>query len=165
VLAGAPVLAACAAVAAVLVIHHSGSSQGPLVADYDGAEGIGWPLNLGQRGSVSGGMLIHNRGDRSVALDRVEEVGAINGGPDIIGVYATPYVRRNGRALPGAVVQPHERLEIVIGVRATQLGRHGFGSLNLVYHDGGTSYRTTLPIGLAICAPMSTRCRDPLADG
>ena len=42
------------------------------MADYDGSEGIGWPLNLGQRGSVSGGMAVRNRSDRTLVLDRVE---------------------------------------------------------------------------------------------
>jgi hypothetical protein len=120
-------------------------------------------------------LLIRNTGDRPVVLDRVEGVGLQDGGPDIIGAYLVeppPSIGRvfgyrvpaKGQALPGAVLRPREELELVLGVTATAPGRRSFGALAVLYHAGADSYRTVLPLGLAICGFTSTvpKCLDPL---
>ena len=48
-------------------------------------------------------------------------------------------------------------------MKATAPGRHSFNALAVLYHAGGTSYRTTFPFGLAICSPITDKCLDPLA--
>ena len=173
VLVAALALAAIAAAVAVVVSRSDGAGRGPLVPAFDGSLGIGWPLELGQRGSVSGDLLIRNTGDRPLVLDHVEGVGLHGGGPDIIGAYLVappPSIVRiygyrvpaKGQALPGAVLRPHEELELVIGVTATQPGRRSFRALAVLYHAGTDSYRTVLPLGLAICGFAATipRCLD-----
>ena len=68
----------------------------PLVAGLEGREAIGWPLRIGERGSVSGGLTIRNRSNQK--LDSVEGVGVRGGGPDMIGAYVMSPPPMIGRA-------------------------------------------------------------------
>ena len=62
-----------------------------------------------------------------------------------------------GQSLPGAIVGPHAEVQLVIGVRATKPGRHGFTSLDVLYHVGAASYVEPVPLGLALCAPFTVK--------
>lgn len=174
-LAAALAAAAIAVTAVVFATTRAGGSgQGPLVPLIDGNAGIGWILHLGQAGSISGPLIIRNTSDHQLVLDRVEGVGLQNGGPDIIGAYIVSRpnsigrvygyrVPADGRALPGAVVPPHAQVELVFGVKATRPGRRSFTALAIVYHDSAGSYRSQVPLGVSICAPITVKnCPDPL---
>ena len=163
--AAAVVAAAAIAVAAGwwLGSRHS-SSPGPLVAMLSGQSGVGIVLNVGQSASVSGPLLIRNTGDTPVVLDRVEPVD-MRSGFDFVGAYVVPHpnhigevpgykVPANGHVLPGAIVAPHQEVELVLGVRAAKHGRYGFKTFDIVYHGGG-SYRRHAALGIAVCAPAA----------
>ncbi len=169
VLVAALAVVGIAAVVVTLVLSRSGTgARGPLVPLLNGGLSMGWILHLGESGSISGPLIIRNTSDRQLVLDRVEGVGLLNGGTDMIGAYVLTRpigigrvvgfrVPPNGRSLPGAAVRPHSQVELVIGVKATKRGRHGFTALDILYHSGTASYRTAVPLGAAICAPVTLK--------
>ena len=164
-------LAAAAIAAAVIVVTRSGGGRGPLVPLIDGKVGVGVVLHLGQSASISGPLIIRNKSGQTLTLDRVEPIGLQNGldlrgayilsRPNAIGEAHGYKVPGNGQALPGARVPAHSQVELVIGVKATKLGRHLFTALDVLYHSGGTTYRRNVPMGVAVCAPDSLRTCEP----
>jgi hypothetical protein len=106
-------------------------------------------------------------------LDGVEPLD-MQSGFDFVGAYVVPHpnhigavpgyeVPATGHALPGAIVAPHQQVELVLGVRAAKPGRYRFKTLDIVYHGGG-SYRRHAALGIAVCAPPAkySNCPAPL---
>lgn len=139
----------------------AGSRDPAPLATYPTDHGASMPLTPGQIVSVSQ-VYVRNRSDHPLVLDRIVEFRTEHGGPDIVGVYAiAPWravpsrgyrVPAAGRPLPGAIVQPHEKVVLVIGVKATP-GRHSFESVDVLYHSSAGSFSLRVPFALGICVP------------
>jgi hypothetical protein len=175
----AGLLAAVAAGVVVLVsLRSSGGGQGPLAAKIGGRNsriGVAQPAAAGQAISISGPFIVQNTGDQAVVLDRVDLVGLPRG--IYRGAYVLPWppnrtpftgaltyhVPRDGRLMPGATVAPHAYAWIVVGLTARR-GRHQWTRADIVYHDGGTTYRRHAALAGAVCAPLKkylTSCEIP----
>jgi len=177
VLLAAIVLAGGAAALTFAVTRSSGGGPGPLNLQMDGA-GMGMTWNSGEPFSVSGPWVIRNPSDHALVLDRVEFVGP-HQGLGILGAYVSPlahvesriafpgfHVPSFGHALPGAVIEPHTQLQLVFGLKATKRGRSTFNGLNVLYHDGSTSYVARAGLAVAVCTWHTTKpCHDPLWAG
>lgn len=146
----------------------SSGGQGPLAAKSGGRNsriGVAQAAAVGQAISVSGPLIVQNTGDHAVALDRVELVGLPRG--IYRGAYILPWppnrtpftgaltyrVPRDGRTIPGATVAPHAYAWIVVGLTAMR-GEHQWTRVDIVYHDGGTTYRRRDSLAGAVCAPL-----------
>jgi len=136
--------------------------------------------DLGQSASISGPWVIRNPTDHQLTLDRVEAAGIVHASPQVLGAYVMPLgpsgshvehrlswpgfrVPATGHSLPGAVIEPHQQLQFVLGLRATRRGRHTLTAVDILYHDGSASYRTRAAYAIAICTPVTRKtCEDPL---
>ncbi|HUZ14555.1 MAG TPA: hypothetical protein VMU72_00065 [Gaiellaceae bacterium] len=163
-------LVAVGLVAVIVVIRasppRSSGGEGPLVALLGGQIGIGQPTAVGKAMSVSGPLFVKNTSDNAVVLDRVELVGIQN--VTYVGAYAVPFplhespftadftyrVPPYGRVLPGVTVAPHATAWIVVGLTPKR-GRHQWTEMDLIYHDGGVTYRRHAAVAGAVCAPFN----------
>jgi hypothetical protein len=175
VLVGGLLAAAIAGLAVAFAVRSTGSSQGPLVTNLVGQVGVGLLLRLGESGSFSGPFMIRNTGDQPVVLDKVELL-EMQKGFDFRGAYVVPHanalgdrpgykVPANGHALPGAIVAPHQQVELVLGATAAKQGRYLFKTLDIAYHDSSGSFRRHAAYGIAICAPPGKFANCPAAVG
>lgn len=163
-----------AAIVVILASSRSGGGPGPLVAGISGEDGIDEWAAVGQGVSASD-LIVQNTGDKPVVLDRVELVGL----PDSFyrGEYVVPFplptipflikvgyrVPSYGRVLSGTSIAPHAKAWIVVGLTAHR-GQHAWRHVDLIYHDGSTSYRRQVALSGAVCAPVKTyygKCHDP----
>jgi hypothetical protein len=176
-------LLALAAIVAVVVVSvanpSSGTVAGPLDPGIEGEIGAGLRYYRGQSLSVGGGWVIRNPSDHQLTLDRVQAVGIVHGSPQVLGAYVVPLrnydarlswpgfrVPATGRSLPGAIIGPHEKLQFVLGLRATRQGRHTLRAVDILYHDGSSSYRTRAAYTITICTPVTNKpCEDALYAG
>jgi len=167
----AVVLVAVTAVTVVAVTRADG--EGPLLAEPGG--GLAQPAAIGQAISISGPLVVLNKSDQPLVLDRINLVGLPSG--MYRGAYALPWppsktpftgaltyhVPRNGQTIPGATVAPHTRVWIVIGLTAKR-GKHQWTRVDILYHDRDGAYRRHADTTGAVCAStrgLSTACHMP----
>ena len=122
------------------------------------------PLSVG-RPMTTGMLVLRNRGDRKVTLERAWP-DEIEPGLKVLGVYVRPYPDRrgliglmpgfepgSGRPPSGFVVDPQGEVTLFIGATVSTLGKHAFRGVALTYTDGLRTYKEVYPLALRLCAP------------
>ena len=52
-------------------------------------------------------------------------------------------------------------VQLILGLEETRLGKHSFGSVDVLYHTDEQRYEYTVPYSLVACSPFETYARHP----
>jgi hypothetical protein len=143
---------------------------GPLSCPRCGIEGVSMPVDTGAP-FTHGFVLLTNGGDRSAKITKVKLLG-LRGRLQVIQILAVELSRKglvglsrsfpprgysNGaRPASGYIIQPGERVELLIGLRTTGRGVASYRAVSIDYMVDGKRYRTIDHDRLRVCSPLTT---------